>query len=261
MRPRPPARRRRPAAASRRPPAPQVPGPARRARSPRSRWRGRVPMRRPAIQPARLSSWAAGEEEETGDGAQDLRVVVVDAARPELGERQDRGRDEKEGEGCGDRAGAALRLAGDDEGQREEQERWPEDAGRQLRSVAAQQRREGADQGGERRVDQPRPVRDERHGCADARQRGVEPRRAGEQLAHRHQPQRVVRVAQPIGERRSWPRKCGDDEEGGGEQGPGRAARQPSGRARANAAGPVAKPASTSPLPRRIGRVSLRDAS
>ena len=164
---------------------------------------------------------AAGKEEEPGDRAQDLRVVMVDAARTELRQGRCRGDHEEEHEGRGQRPGAPLRLARDDEGQREEQQRRPDDAGRQLRPIAAQQGRKGTDQRGERRIDQPRPVREERLGRADAGERGVEPGRAGEELAHGDEPHRVVRVAEPIGERRPRAGQRGDDKEGGGEQGPG----------------------------------------
>ena len=45
-------------------------------------------------------------------------------------------------------------------------------------------------------------MRDERLGRADAGERGVEPGSAGEQLAHGDEAHRVIRVAEPVGERR-----------------------------------------------------------
>ena len=169
------------------------------------------PARAPVIQ-------AANEEDEPCDGAQDLRVVVIDATGPELRQRQGRGGDEHHRERGAHRTGAPVRLAGDDQRQREEQERGPDDARRQLRPLRAEERCKGADQGRERQVDQARPVRHEWLGRADARQRRVEPGRAAEELAHRDEPHGIVGVAEPIGERRSGARKRGDDEEDGCEQ-------------------------------------------
>ena len=115
---------------------------------------------------------------------------------------------------------------------------------------------------GERRIDQPRPVRDERLGRADAGQRGVEPR-TRRPSSSRTVTSRTASSGSPSQSESDGPgpasvattRKA----VASSAQASGVAAHRPSaGQTRQR---PVAKPASTSPLPRRNGRVTLRDAS
>ena len=221
------------------------------------------PSRAPAIQPARLSSQLRARKRRPATAHRICALWWSMRPGRNCASADGRGRSPERGRRLRPSGPARpLRLARNDRGPARRTAAPARRCGSQApprRGPAAARRR--ADQHGERRIDQPRPVRDERLGRADAGQRGVEPGRAGEKLAHGDEPHRVVGVAQPVGERRPGAGKRGDDEEGGGEQRPGQRRGGPSRRARATAAArPVAKPASTSPLPQRNGAATLRDA-
>ncbi len=138
----------------------------------------------------------AEEEEQPGDGAQDLRVVVVDAARLELHDRVAAGEDEHHGDQRGLGARPACDVTRDDQGQREEKQQRPHRADRRLRQLGAKERLQHKDECCQLHVDEARPVRHQRLGCADARERRVEIGASRQQLAHGEKTDRIVRVAQ-----------------------------------------------------------------
>lgn len=153
---------------------------------------------------------SAHQQEEARHGAENLCVVMVDAPGPELAHGSDR---------CGGKHGrasrrpssaAAERLAHDQDLQDGKQCQRPEHARQQFAEVLPQQRPQDADQRGEGQIDQPRPVRDERIGRADARQRRIKPGGSLQQRPHADEAQRIVGIAQPIAQRRSVAGQSGD---------------------------------------------------
>ena len=145
---------------------------------------------------------AAHQEHQAGHRTQDLRVVMVDAARPELHERHHRQHHQRHREHGRPWPGTTESFPGDHQLQDEEQQRRPDHARGDLGAFGAEQRPEQQHQQRKRRIDQPRPVRDQRLGCADARQRGVEPGRAASSSRTRDEAHRIVGVAQPVRQRR-----------------------------------------------------------
>ena len=139
---------------------------------------------------------AAQQQQQAADRAENLRVVVIDAADVELEERAGGGQRKAEGEKGGERTGLALGFADDDPGQRREHDERPYDARRELGAVRPEDPAEHRDQHRKRQVDEARPGGQQRVGDAHAPQRHVVPGRAGHELAHLDQTCRVVRIAE-----------------------------------------------------------------
>jgi len=104
------------------------------------------------------------------------------------------------GQGDPPRACAAHHRARVGPQKREEKARGPKHARRDLSTRRAEEGLQSGYEQGQRQVDQPRPVRHEWGGRADAGQGGVEPRRTRDQFADPDKAHGVVGVAEPVDE-------------------------------------------------------------
>jgi hypothetical protein len=127
--------------------------------------------------------------------------MMVDGAGPEMLQHRRRHRGKQQGEPRRRIAGELAcqpRYAGEVQ---QQQRGRPDSCGHALRQLRWRDHRAGANEGGERQIDQPRPVHRHPVGRAQPVLGEIEPALAGEQVAHLHQPHGVVgRLARPSAE-------------------------------------------------------------
>ena len=152
----------------------------------------------PANQAERLSASRPQQEQHHGQHQHELDVVVVDRARREDAGVVERGRaDDEEREYrlvAGHEAADAQKQI---KGECIEREGPGDQGGGFARSLRAGDRRDHKNDGGDRRVDQPRPVHQKPAVDAHAVLMQVEPALACDQVADLDQPQQAVIVGGP----------------------------------------------------------------